>query len=408
MNTPNNLKNVSFFGCWPPPFGGIASHLKQLLPDLVSAGYNVSLCVNNESGAPRIIKYGGVDIYYYTHKYIFKKHFFRVTFLFFRLLHLKKDLTLREFIIQICHCIQLSDVIILNDVHYLFTHDSPRHLVVPLIRARFPKLKIFATIYADFLIDPLRYNGKKKYLKSCFNSSDLILSCSYFCCTLGMDFLKIKYPMKVIYNNVDPNLYSPNNDGDEIRAKYNISRDSIVLMTMCKMTEEMGIKFLIDSHDQILSIDPKLVIFFVGAFDILSSQIYELSQSNTRIFHSFDIANDFKHLYFAASDIFTAPTLGSHACMGIANIEAMMSGVPVLSSDSGGHRETIEHGHDGFIVPLEDGKINKDLYLSYLNELVKNPDLRSKIALRTRVRSKSLFSNDRIVEEHINLMKGNY
>ena len=408
MIIPDNKKNVLFFGCWPPPFGGIASHLYQLLPDLVYAGLNVHLCVNNETGKKSRIKDKGVEIIYYSHKFIFKKHPFRLIFLFFRFFPLKKDLTIREFIIQICHYILISDTIKYNAIEYLFTHDNPRHLVVPFIRAGFPMLKIFATIYADFFISPNKYYSKREFLMSCFKSSDLVLSCSNFCCDSGTKFLGINYPQKVIYNNVNPNIFSPLNEGAGIRVKHNIPTNSIVLFTMCKMNEDMGIKFLIDFHEEILSLDSKIVLFFVGAADNLSEAIVELSKKNSRIFHAFNIPNNKKHLYFASGDIFTAPTIGSHACMGIANIEAMMSGIPVLSSDSGGHRETIDHEHDGFLVPLDNGEINKNLYLQYLNELLKNPNLREEIGIRTRRRALALFSNDRIVEAHIEIMKGNY
>ena len=407
MKNSNNLLRVGFFGCWPQPYGGIASHLHQLLPDLVKSGLQVKLFINKESGGILRFSDKGVDIYRYCHKSIIAKYPISVIFFSLKYFSLKKDLKPNEYVIQICHFIALSRSIKKNKIDFLFTHDNPRHLVVPFIRRRFPNIKIFATIYADFLLRTDKYDTKKLFLKQCFESSDLILSCSKFCCETGIQYLGIEYPMKVIYNNVDPELFSPSNNGSSIKLEYNIPEESIVLLTMCKMNEDMGIKFLIENYLDILNVHPNLVLFFVGAEDELVDQIKSLGQLNNRVKYAFNISNERKHLYYAAGNIFTAPTIGSHACMGISNIEAMMSGLPVLSSNSGGHRETIEHHHDGYIVPLIGREINREIYLEYLKKLVDNSELRKEIGERTRIRALSLFSNDKIVEEHISLMKNN-
>ena len=39
------MKKVLFVGPYPPPFGGIASHLHDLLPELVKSDYEV-ICLN--------------------------------------------------------------------------------------------------------------------------------------------------------------------------------------------------------------------------------------------------------------------------------------------------------------------------------------------------------------------------
>ena len=90
--------------------------------------------------------------------------------------------------------------------------------------------------------------------------------------------------------------------------------------------------------------------------------------------------------------------------MGIANIEAMMSGVPVISSDSGGHRETIKNNHDGFIIPLTKNGINENEYLNCLKKLVIDDQLRKKIAVRTRKRALRLFTNKRNVDVHLEII----
>jgi glycosyltransferase involved in cell wall biosynthesis len=52
------------------------------------------------------------------------------------------------------------------------------------------------------------------------------------------------------------------------------------------------------------------------------------------------------------SDLFVLPSLGE--CFGIATVEAMAAGLPVIASDVGGTADIIEPGRNGFIVPAND------------------------------------------------------
>ncbi len=54
------------------------------------------------------------------------------------------------------------------------------------------------------------------------------------------------------------------------------------------------------------------------------------------------------------SDLFVLPSIGE--CFGIATVEAMGAGLPVIASDVGGTADIIESGHNGFIVPAKDVK----------------------------------------------------
>jgi glycosyltransferase involved in cell wall biosynthesis len=210
--------------------------------------------------------------------------------------------------------------------------------------------------------------------------------------------------MRVIYNNVNRELYNPLNNGAFIRKRHNIPDDAIVLMTMGRISIDMGVDFLLNNATSLTSVDPRLIIFIVGAKAELCNSVQELAKSNQQIRYAFDIDFNDKPFYFASCDIFTAPTMEKHACMGIANIEAMMSGKAVISSTSGGHSETIEDNISGILVPFLNGKLNLDIYIDKLRLLISNDVIRAKLANNGRKRALSLFTNEKIVQDHIDLI----
>lgn len=55
------------------------------------------------------------------------------------------------------------------------------------------------------------------------------------------------------------------------------------------------------------------------------------------------------HRLFAEADVFVLPTRAE--CFGIAAVEAMASGLPVVMGDVGAAREIIDHGETGWVVP---------------------------------------------------------
>jgi glycosyltransferase involved in cell wall biosynthesis len=57
---------------------------------------------------------------------------------------------------------------------------------------------------------------------------------------------------------------------------------------------------------------------------------------------------DLKRLYMQ-SDLFVLPSMGE--CFGIATVEAMAAGLPVIASDVGGTADIIEPGRNGYIIP---------------------------------------------------------
>jgi glycosyltransferase involved in cell wall biosynthesis len=67
------------------------------------------------------------------------------------------------------------------------------------------------------------------------------------------------------------------------------------------------------------------------------------------VYHNVQPNSDQLINLYQTSDLFVLPSLGE--CFGIATVEAMAAGLPVIASDVGGTADIIEPGRNGFIVP---------------------------------------------------------
>jgi glycosyltransferase involved in cell wall biosynthesis len=81
---------------------------------------------------------------------------------------------------------------------------------------------------------------------------------------------------------------------------------------------------------------------------------------------------------YQKGDVFVLPSLGE--CFGIATVEAIAAGLPVVVSDVGGTADIVEHGHNGLIVAA--GDVNE--LSSALAVLLADSALRRDMGVRAR------------------------
>lgn len=101
--------------------------------------------------------------------------------------------------------------------------------------------------------------------------------------------------------------------------------------------------------------------------------------------------------YFADSDIYCLPSYREGLPMSV--LEGMASGLPVVTTNAPGCRETIDDGVSGFLVPVRD----VDALVDRLERLILDPDLRRRMGAAARAKAEREFGVDAIVEQHLQL-----
>ena len=156
--------------------------------------------------------------------------------------------------------------------------------------------------------------------------------------------------IEVIYNGVDLEVYHPRNVSlyrKAVREELKIHPDAFVILFLGSGFRRKGLDRLIASFPRIRTQIPRACLLVAGKDRIneYREKARRLGVENGILF--LGPTQRAKELY-AASDLFALPTIYdpfSNACL-----EAMATGVPVLTTHQNGIAELIEDGKNGFLI----------------------------------------------------------
>ena len=197
----------------------------------------------------------------------------------------------------------------------------------------------------------------------------------------------------VIPNGVDLKRFNPANRPvyrDRIRQKHGIYRSDPVLIFAGGDWERKGVPYIIEALRLLLS--PNVKLFISGSGDEkFYSQLAELKQVRERIIFVSGSSNLWE--YYAASDVFVFPTI--YEPFGLVIVEAMASGLPVITSRVAGAADVIIDGVNGLL--LRDPSDVSDL-AAKIELLLSNARLGKTMGVRARKAAEKL-SWDAVAEK---------
>jgi UDP-glucose:(heptosyl)LPS alpha-1,3-glucosyltransferase len=199
--------------------------------------------------------------------------------------------------------------------------------------------------------------------------------------------------IEVVYNGVELERFHPENKKrfrSQIRETLKVPEASVLILFVGSGFERKGLKSLIQSLEFLASDNWDLLLMGKGNWN---RYLDFASPEKRKKVHCLDPVDDLEQ-YYAAADIFVLPSI--YEPFGNANLEALASGLPIVTSAHSGAAEILEHGKSGMVVdnPSDPKEIAENI-----NPLF-DPDMRENMGRNARILAEK-FTRERNVEEMI-------
>lgn len=283
---------------------------------------------------------------------------------------------------------------------------------IPVIKFVNPQIKIVLHNHLEWLgyLD-------RKVLSKRLKKTDLILECSSHNRNIAIGaHPEIGHKCRICFNGVDLKRFQPP-DGTTRQRSSDI-------VFVGRISPEKGVHILIEAFNRIADMDPAANLILIGPENPLAfEQLVNLSQEiriqelarfyngipyteavrnmirpelKQRVKFAGFIPNSELPSYYGQAGIFVNSSLIEAFPLPL--VEAMGSGLPVIAPRVGGIPEVVEDGTSGLL--FEPGSV--DELSQKIAALLADPEHRTEIAEKGRIRAAELFSWEKIASELLN------
>lgn len=193
---------------------------------------------------------------------------------------------------------------------------------------------------------------------------------------------------------------------EAIRESLGISKETLVLLFMGRITVDKGVRELIEAYKKVKVAVNDVHLVFVGRFDNESGVEGLISPSDIehlRDVHLVDYTEN-PETYLAIADILCLPSYREG--FGTVVIEAAAMGVPTIGTNIYGLTDAVVHGETGLLITPR----NVEELVSALTTLLTDKPLRIRMGDEAKRRALVLFSaskvNGQVVDEYRALLRG--
>jgi len=273
-------------------------------------------------------------------------------------------------------------------VHYAMPFAASAYLARELLKPR--SLGVVTTLHGTDItvvgLEPAFF----RVTQFTIQSSDRVTAVSRFLKERAEESFGITRPIEVIYNFVDPRVFTPRRRGSMRLAPPQTG----VLMHASNFRQVKNIPAVMKIFSEVRKqIPSKLVMVGDGPEKGAAEHLArELGVQRDVLF----LGNqDCMEELLPLADVFLLPS--SSESFGLVALEAMSAEVPVVASNIGGLPEVVEHGVTGF---LHDPR-STDGFVSSVLKLLGNDRLRRTMGRRARRVARARFNVDEIVDRYV-------
>ncbi len=180
-----------------------------------------------------------------------------------------------------------------------------------------------------------------------------IIAVSHFTKRELLEYYKVpEEKIRVIHNGVDVNKFKPAQDKRKVKEELGFKADDLAILSVGRLYARKGLFTLIESIPAIVERfkNVKFIISGKGQSDEMRKLLAHAEKFGVKdsiIFTGYYPDKKLPKLYQAA-DVFAFSTFYEHHPFAV--LEALSTGLPVVTTSVGGIPETIDSGKNGFLV----------------------------------------------------------
>lgn len=176
---------------------------------------------------------------------------------------------------------------------------------------------------------------------------------------------ELKKDSRVVYNKVDINQFHERVDGLNVREKYGLAEDPVILF-VGRVDPYKGIHLLIKAFRIVRKELPNAKLLIVGKqnYDYYLKKLKQLSDVSVK-FIGYVTDKELPH-YYGACDVYSTASVWEGFDLPL--IEAQACGKPVIAFDLCSHREVVVDGVTGLLVPPKDYNILARVLIKILKD----------------------------------------
>lgn len=205
----------------------------------------------------------------------------------------------------------------------------------------------------------------------------------------------------VIHNGIDCKAFSKKNRTQRLsmRREFGFPPEARIILTVCVLRQAKGLDHLLSAVPSIIELDPSVRFLIVGDGPYKEEMVRRSNQEglNSHV-HWAGFRRDVPQI-LGAGDLFVLPS--TEDAYPTVLLEAMASGLPVVSTDVGGIPEIVEHLRSGLLVPPGSPRMLAREIITLLGE----PDRLLTLGMNARKRALEHFSETIWSEKLIRLYK---
>ena len=358
--------NIGFFtNTYLPAVSGVTTAIENYREELEKQGHNVYIFAakhsNYQDKNPNVFRFRSVDLNY------------KISYPLPLISSPKIRKTIKRINLDIIHG------------HHFFLSGQiawyyAKKLKLPLVFTYHTRYDLYVH-YAPLpeeLSKPLAKTLSTLYANSC----DAVVAPSKSIKDLILEY-GVRKPVYIVPSGIDIDKFKKTGEEEKIREKYNIKNDAILLLTVCRLSEEKNLVFLLKVFQKIMKKRKNVYFMIVGdgpEKEDLEKQSFRLGLKEKIIFTD-KVSYSRIPSFYNASNIFLFSSLSE--VQPTIFTEAMASGLPIVAIKAIGSEDVITNGENGFLVSN-----NVDDFSQKVLKLIDNENLRKKMSEKAKNRAR--------------------